>query len=198
METPIPAIPLPREEPRVLVYAGFWWRVLAWAIDVVAISLVSGLLGRFLPSAHLVTLKAHGFQMDNADTARVSDIASIAATPSPTLWQFHWSPLAAIIDLACFLLPFAISAAFLCSRLQATPGKLACRLRVTTLHGQRPTFGRALGRELAKLLSAIFCIGFLMVAWTRRKQGLHDIIAGTLVLRSTTANPLAFVPPTSS
>jgi uncharacterized RDD family membrane protein YckC len=54
---------------------------------------------------------------------------------------------------------------------------------VTDLDGQRVGFPRALGRYLGKFISAlIFCIGFLMVAWTRRSQGLHDIIANTLVL----------------
>ena len=43
--------------------------------------------------------------------------------------------------------------------------------------------GRALGRNLAKILSGlILCIGFLMVAFTGKKQGLHDMIAGTLVV----------------
>ena len=42
---------------------------------------------------------------------------------------------------------------------------------------------RALGRYAAKILSAmILLLGFLMIAWTRRKQGLHDMLANTLVL----------------
>jgi uncharacterized RDD family membrane protein YckC len=43
----------------------------------------------------------------------------------------------------------------------------------------------ATGRYFAKILSAIIlCIGFIMVAFTDKKRGLHDIIAGTLVIKT--------------
>ena len=55
---------------------------------------------------------------------------------------------------------------------------------MTGLDGSRISLTRAIGRYFAKFLSAlILCIGFLMVAWTQRKQGLHDILAETLVVR---------------
>jgi Predicted membrane protein/domain len=66
---------------------------------------------------------------------------------------------------------------------QGTLGKLALGIRVTDMQGNRISFPRALGRYAAKLLSGIIlCIGYLMVAWTQRKQGLHDMVCGTLVL----------------
>ena len=66
---------------------------------------------------------------------------------------------------------------------QATLGKMAVSIVVTDVHGERITYNRATGRHLAKFISAvILLIGFLMVAWTERKQGLHDMIAGTLVV----------------
>lgn len=69
------------------------------------------------------------------------------------------------------------------SKEQATLGKMALRIRVTDLDGARIGFARATGRLFAKILSAlILYIGFLMVAFTARKQGLHDMLAGTLVL----------------
>ena len=68
------------------------------------------------------------------------------------------------------------------SSLQATLGKLALGLRVTDLQGQGIDFGRATARHFAKYLSTLILgIGYLMVAFTERKQGLHDMIAGTLV-----------------
>ena len=68
---------------------------------------------------------------------------------------------------------------------QATIGKTACGLRVTDESGRRISFGRATGRYFAKFISAILLlIGFMMVGWTQRKQGLHDLIAGTLVVRT--------------
>lgn len=67
---------------------------------------------------------------------------------------------------------------------QATVGKMACGLVVTDTDGNRISFGRATGRYFAKILSTlILFIGFAMVGWTRQKRGLHDFIAGTLVVR---------------
>lgn len=69
------------------------------------------------------------------------------------------------------------------STVQATPGKLALGIMVTDLEGGRISFGRASVRFFGMFVSAfIFLIGFLMVAFTRRKQALHDIIAGCLVV----------------
>jgi uncharacterized RDD family membrane protein YckC len=68
---------------------------------------------------------------------------------------------------------------------QGTLGKQALKLVVTDAHGDRIGFGRATGRYFAKFLSTmIFLFGFFMVGWTHRKQGLHDLIAGTLVQRA--------------
>jgi uncharacterized RDD family membrane protein YckC len=51
--------------------------------------------------------------------------------------------------------------------------------------GARLSFLRATGRHFAKYISAIIAgIGFLMVAFTKRKRGLHDMIAGTMVIRT--------------
>ena len=67
---------------------------------------------------------------------------------------------------------------------QATLGKMALGIVVTDLDGRRIGFGKATGRHFAKILSALILgIGFIMVAFTQRKQGLHDILAGTLVIR---------------
>jgi uncharacterized RDD family membrane protein YckC len=67
---------------------------------------------------------------------------------------------------------------------QATVGKMALGIVVTDTEGRRIGFGKATGRYFAKFLSfLILGIGFLMVAFTKRKQGLHDILAGTLVIR---------------
>lgn len=67
---------------------------------------------------------------------------------------------------------------------QATFGKMVCGLMVTDTEGRRISFGRATGRYFAKILSALILgIGYLMVGWTKQKRGLHDFIAGTLVIR---------------
>ena len=67
---------------------------------------------------------------------------------------------------------------------QATLGKKALGLEVTDMQGARISFGRATGRFFAKIISSIIlCIGFIMIGFTEKKQGLHDMIAGTLVIR---------------
>lgn len=68
---------------------------------------------------------------------------------------------------------------------QATFGKQMLGLQVTDVEGNRTSFLRALGRNLAKIISYIpLCIGFLMVAFTAKKQGLHDMVAGCVVVRT--------------
>lgn len=69
------------------------------------------------------------------------------------------------------------------SAAQATLGKRALGIKVTDLQGRRLSFGRALGRWFSAALSYLtLYIGFLMAAFTQRKQALHDVVAGTLVV----------------
>lgn len=69
------------------------------------------------------------------------------------------------------------------SSLQASVGKLAMRIRVTDLGGRRITFWKATERYFAKIFSGlILLMGYVMAAFTKKRQALHDIIAGTLVL----------------
>ena len=70
------------------------------------------------------------------------------------------------------------------SSYQATLGKMIFGMKVTDLYGNRISFERATGRHFAKWLSTmILGIGYIMVGLTERKQGLHDLLAGTLVRR---------------
>ena len=68
---------------------------------------------------------------------------------------------------------------------QATVGKMALGLKVTDEDGRRISFARASARYFSKILSRmILLIGYIMVGFTQRNQGLHDMIAGTLVTRA--------------
>lgn len=67
---------------------------------------------------------------------------------------------------------------------QATFGKMLLSVRVTDLEGGRISFGRATGRHFAKYVSAFtLLIGYIMAGFTEKKQALHDMLAGTLVVR---------------
>jgi uncharacterized RDD family membrane protein YckC len=66
---------------------------------------------------------------------------------------------------------------------QATLGKSVLGIYVTDIDGNRISFLRATGRYFAKILSGLILgIGYIMAAFTARKQALHDMIASTLVL----------------
>jgi uncharacterized RDD family membrane protein YckC len=69
---------------------------------------------------------------------------------------------------------------------QGTIGKKILGLRVTDLAGERISFARASGRFFAQFVSTIIlCIGYIMIAFTEKKQGLHDMMAGTIVTKKT-------------
>ena len=76
------------------------------------------------------------------------------------------------------------SVVFESSAWQATIGKRVLGIIVTDEQGSRIDAGKALGRHLGKFVSGLpLGLGFIMVGFTDRKQGLHDKIAGTLVLK---------------
>ncbi|HUQ28472.1 MAG TPA: RDD family protein [Usitatibacter sp.] len=88
--------------------------------------------------------------------------------------------LAFVIQIAIGILYYTILTA---SEAQATWGKRAFGIKVTSLEGQRIGFGRSLARYFATWLSGlILAIGFIMAGFTSRKQALHDMICGTLVV----------------
>jgi len=67
---------------------------------------------------------------------------------------------------------------------QATFGKMALGIIVTDLSGNRISFGRANVRYWGKIVSGIILqIGYIMAGFTQKKQALHDIMAGTLVVK---------------
>ncbi|QQR68456.1 MAG: RDD family protein [Alphaproteobacteria bacterium] len=145
-------------------YAGFWWRVLASFLDIT-----------FIYIAFIVVGFVMGIVVGLTDP---SSLKKLVDEPAVLGLVFLASVFISTI------LIWLLCAGFESSKYQATPGKMVCRLIVTDKNGNRISFGRATGRHFAKALSNItLCIGYLMVCWTKRKQGLHDILASTLVLR---------------
>lgn len=96
-------------------------------------------------------------------------------------------PLLIVFVLGFYVFPFLLRGSyyvlFTRSAWQATPGKRAVGIKVVDLDGQRISTGRATGRWFAAALSYMtLYIGFLMAAFTDRKQALHDMVAGTRVV----------------
>jgi uncharacterized RDD family membrane protein YckC len=110
------------------------------------------------------------------------------------LTNAHLNPAGMHVDIYSRIATFEALVAFVClpyfviaesSSLQGTLGKYVLGLRVAGLNGQRITLGRAFGRYQARLASVVpFYLGFLMPLVTPKHQGLHDIIAGTLVVHT--------------
>jgi uncharacterized RDD family membrane protein YckC len=106
-----------------------------------------------------------------------------------------------ILNIVLFVLAICLIhtlyfALFESSRRQATPGKMLLGIFVTDAQGRRISFGRALGRNLSRVLSQMFCwLGYLLALFTQRNQALHDMIASTLVLEPAAVGPVV-QPPT--
>jgi uncharacterized RDD family membrane protein YckC len=88
-----------------------------------------------------------------------------------------------VFSVVFFAVYFAYFSIMESSSRQATLGKMAMGIVVTDSNGRRISLGRALGRNLGKLISGIILyIGYIMIAFTAKKQGLHDIMADCLVM----------------
>jgi len=89
-----------------------------------------------------------------------------------------------ILPIVCVIGPTLYWALMHASKRQATFGKALLGMKVTDTDGERLTPLRSLARELAKIVSSIpMMIGFLLAAFTGRKQALHDMMASTVVVR---------------
>ncbi len=142
-------------------YAGFWIRVLATIIDRLILGVVLSPLFFIYVLPAMIKASQGGFDEDNPH------------------FVFAFAPAVWII---AFAVSWAYEAFLTSSEWQGTVGKRVLGLKVTDLNGNRISLARATGRFFAKLLSFAICyVGVIMVAFTERKQGLHDIIAGTLV-----------------
>ncbi len=89
-------------------------------------------------------------------------------------------------DAVFYVVPIVITVWFWVKYL-GTPGKMMLRLRVIDANtGQSISTAKGIGRYLGYYISAIpFLLGFVWVAFDKRKQGLHDKLAGTFVIKDT-------------
>lgn len=136
-----------------VVYAGFWKRAAATIIDGFILSLVVGLCGEL-------------FGVILSDLAGGGELATAITTSLSTL----------VLNALYF-------AWFHSTFNYATPGKMAIGIKVVRSHGEPISFLRALARFFATILSTLtLFIGYLMAAFTARKQALHDVICDTVVV----------------
>ena len=151
------------------IYGGFWIRLLAHLIDHIILGVVAA------PLFFITVLPS---------IIRIAQQADRDQEPSPEMIITIISSVFVYIALA-FVGQWLYEALLSSSSWQGTIGKKILRLKVVDEAGNRIGFGRATGRFFAKILSSMFmCIGFIMIGFTERKTGLHDMLAGTRVLRS--------------
>lgn len=143
-------------------YAGFWIRVGAALVDGVLVEIAAVIVGFALGA--VVGIGAALTHSLGPGMHTVSVIIGGGAGLAVGVVWYPWMEASAW---------------------QATVGKRLFGLKVTDEQGRRIGFGRAMGRYLGKILSGLTLgIGYMMVGWTARKQGLHDKLAGTLVVRT--------------
>jgi len=141
-------------------YGGFWIRVVAAIIDAIIVRVVVSPVHLFFGSLGVAGMMGGGIPHPAGLAILGGGVTLIAAAFASWLYE-----------------AFMESSSY-----QATLGKMICGMKVTDLNGNRISFERATGRHFAKWLSGmILGIGYIMVGFTERKQGLHDLIAGTLV-----------------
>ena len=163
------AAPAYAAAPR-MEYSDFWLRTLAYLIDSAVIGI--GFVAILIPLIFLTGLGgllSHfhpGEDINDFGIALIIGVIFLAATVSLVVtWLYH-----ALMES---------------SEWQATVGKRLLGLVVTDMAGQRVSFGRSTGRHFAKIITNLVpaLIGYIMAAFTEKKQALHDMVAGCLVLR---------------
>jgi uncharacterized RDD family membrane protein YckC len=149
-----------------LTYAGFWLRFVALIIDTIVLGFAGAILT--LPFGA-------GFGLHGLLRGRAFDSPEDLVGASGLFFKVI------IIRTILHWLYYALLES---SEWRGTLGKKALGLEVTDLNGNRIDFARASGRFFAKILSTlILFIGYIMAGITEKKQALHDILAGCLVIR---------------
>ena len=173
----IPAKPVatPEEDegPEIGIYAGLGRRFIAFIVDIILILLTGGVVIAFFSLTNGLKY-AYFMTVSGVNYRELTEAGTLDAALGPVIAAF---------GMLLIVVPWLYFAGFESSRSQATPGKVLMGLRVTDMDGNKPTFARTTLRFFGKFISTlIIFIGFLMIGFTQKHQGLHDKIAGTVVL----------------
>lgn len=146
-------------------YANFWRRVAAFLIDNIVLAIPMWMLTGF-------------FYMYYMPQVMLNKTEEEMAAVFPLFFLFT-----ILSNLFFFVLFILYTSIMESSSKQATLGKMALGIKVVDKNGQRLRFWHAVGRNLGKVVSYfIMYFGFFMAAFTRRRQGLHDMMASTFVV----------------
>ncbi len=153
-------------------YAGFWVRFLASFLDTLFLALPLGIVIYFLSGGEWFDFA----QYQKNIQAAMAGNASYALTNSPQM-SFKWELLFEVSVLI-------ISVIFWRKWRGATPGKKYVKIKIVDAKTYKDIDNKqAITRSLGYIVSILtFLIGFLMVGIRKDKRGLHDLLAGTVVV----------------
>lgn len=146
-------------------FGGFWRRVGAYGIDKLILQMICIMLS-------VAGLMVQGvFQPAQRYGENLDLFGSLLNTHTILIYYF----MALLLDMVYFT--------WFHGSIGRTPGKMLLRLRVVQITGEPMTFGIAFLRWVGYLISKLaLYLGFIWIAFDRRKQGWHDKIAGTIVV----------------
>lgn len=145
------------------MYIGFWRRLGAYLIDYVILSF--GIFLFFIVWAIIVGVFSNVWPVMGLNEDVLSTLIGVVGV------------------LLLFSISWLYHALLESSKWGGTLGKRAVGAVVVGLDGDRPSFSRASARYWSKILSLLpFCLGMIMIGFTERKQGLHDILSRTYVI----------------
>lgn len=159
-------------------FAGFWRRTVAGLIDFIILSI--------LPAAWIgVAFLAFGSPIQPSDVSafglyapaqEVQDIKEFSENS-------RFSQQQRIAGWASNIFSVVFVIGFWTWRGQ-TPGKMLFKMRIIKKDGSPIGLRDSILRFVGQIIGlTLLCIGFFMIGWDRRKQGLHDKIAGTYVVQ---------------
>ena len=92
-----------------------------------------------------------------------------------------------------YVMPFFLTM-FFWLKFLGTPGKMANRLKIVDVEtGHKITPLQAVGRYLAYIPASLpLLLGIFWVGFDKKKQGWHDKLAGTVVIKSKRQEPVKF------
>jgi len=159
-------------------YVGFWPRVGAALIDgflLTVVGLIIYAMFGITPSAWMEAVQSFVRNAQSARPGAAPDMSAIQALQAK--------------EAPARMLHFVIQVVYsvgLLAAVGATVGKMAIGAKVVKMDGSPIGLGTAVGRVLLQwILGACTCgLIYLVVAFTEKKQGAHDLIMGTVVIRN--------------
>lgn len=161
------------QENKEIKYAGFWLRVAAYLID----SLVMSAGGLLIAIPVIIGIVGFAVGLEGVDN------------PEDILESGRWMYVGGIIGLILLASLLGLVMGWLyyalmeSSKYGGTLGKIAVGIKVVDMNGNKVTFGKATGRYFSRIVTNMtLFVGYIMAGFTEKKQALHDIIAGCLVI----------------